>query len=106
MIEVNYSLILRALAEIIETTNQSDVKVKGIGLLHQVQSFNFILGLTMMHPILQLIVKVSKLLQSPDINLINATSNMKYLRGSFVNLRNVIEFENAYKEAKYLCMKQ
>ncbi|KAF0743639.1 zinc finger MYM-type protein 1-like [Aphis craccivora] len=44
--------------EIIETTKQIDVKVNGIGLLHQVKSFNFIFGLTMMHPILQLIVKV------------------------------------------------
>ena len=69
VIKVNYSVILRALTEIIETTKQI-----GIGLLHQVKSFNFIFSLTMMHPILQLIVKVSKLLQSPDINLNNAVA--------------------------------
>lgn len=106
MIKVKYTLILRALAEIIETTNQSNAKVKGIGLLHQVKSFNFIFGLTMMHPILQLIVKVSTFLQSPDINLINATSSTQFLRGSFINLRNVIKLENVYKEAKDLCMEQ
>lgn len=100
VIKINYSAILRALTEIIETTKQSDVKVKGIGLLHQVKSFNFIFGLTMMHPILQLIVKVSKLLQSPNINLINAMASIKSLRTAFINLRNETEFLNFFNEQK------
>ncbi|XP_008178757.1 uncharacterized protein LOC103307975 [Acyrthosiphon pisum] len=104
VIKINYSAILRALTEIIETTKQSDVKVKGIGLLHQVKSFNFIFGLTMMHPILQLIVKVSKLLQSPNINLINAMASIKSLRAAFINLRNETEFLNIFSEAKNLCI--
>lgn len=70
VIKVNYSVNLKRLNDIIEITKQNDNWVKWIGLLHQVKSFNFILGLTMMHPVLQLIVKVSKLLQSLDINLI------------------------------------
>jgi hypothetical protein len=104
VIKINYSAILRALNEIIETTKQSDVKVKGIGLLHQVKSFNFIFGLTMMHPILQLIVKVSKLLQSPNINLINAMASIKSLRAAFINLRNETEFLNIFNESKNLCI--
>lgn len=104
VIKINYSVILRTLTEIIETTKQSDVKVKGIGLLHQVKSFNFIIGLTMMHPILQLIVKVSKWLQSPDINLINAMTTIKSLRAAFINLRNETEFQNIFNEAKHLCI--
>jgi len=52
-----------------------------------------------MHPILQLIVKVSKLLKSPDINLINAI-----LRADLMNLRNVTKFQNIFNEAKNLCI--
>lgn len=118
VIKINYSAILRALTEIIETTKQSDVKVKEIGLLHQVKSFNFIFGLTMMHPILQLIVKVSKLLQSPDINLINAMASIKSLRAAFLNLRNQISsrfdefsktqhyYETKEEELRSLCFYQ
>jgi hypothetical protein len=97
---------LKALSEIIETTKQSDIRVKGIGLLHQVKSFNFIFGLKMMHLIIQLIVKVSELLQSPDINLINVMSNIKCLRESFIHLRNVKEFQNIFNDAKDVCVKQ
>ncbi|KAE9536311.1 hypothetical protein AGLY_007100 [Aphis glycines] len=104
VIKINYSAILRALTEIIETTKHSDIKVKEIGLLHQVKSFNFVFGLTMMHPILQLIVKVSKLLQSPHINLINAMASIKSLRAAFINLRNETEFLIIFKEAKNLCI--
>jgi len=104
VIKIIYSAILIALTEIIETTKQSDIKVKEIGLLHQVKSFNFIFGLTMMHPILQSIVKVSKLLQSPNINLINAMASIKSLRAAFINLRNETEFLIIFNEAKNLCI--
>lgn len=99
-IKINYSAISGALTEIIKNTKQSDIKAKGVGLLYQVKSFDFIFCLTMIHPILQLIVKVSKLLQSPDINLINIMASLKSLRSSFVSLINTAEFQNIFNEVE------
>jgi len=105
-IKTNYSAILGVFTEIIKNTEQSDIKAKRVGLLYQVQSFDFIFCLTMMHPILQLIVKVSKLLQSPDINLINAMASIKSLRSSFGSLRNTAESQNIFNEVEEHCKEQ
>jgi hypothetical protein len=61
----HYSTIIFALEEILKTT--CHIKTKGCGLLHQLETFEFIFGLEMMHPILQLIPKVSKSLQNLEI---------------------------------------
>ncbi|KAF0708302.1 zinc finger MYM-type protein 1-like, partial [Aphis craccivora] len=53
----NYLAILLALEEIVDRTKQPDVRAKGRGLLFQLKTFQFILGLEMMDPILQIINK-------------------------------------------------
>nr|XP_042705387.1 uncharacterized protein LOC101937683 isoform X3 [Chrysemys picta bellii] len=76
-VKQNYSIILQALQEIIETTRLADPKIKARGLIHELNSFKFIFALHMMHPILQIVVKVSKALQAPDLNLLTAMTGEK-----------------------------
>lgn len=60
----------------------------------------------MMTLILQLSVKVIKLLQSSDINLINAMVSIKSLRTALGNLRHPTEFQNIYDEVVKHCKEQ
>jgi hypothetical protein len=45
------------------------MKAKGNGLLHQLQSFEFLLGLYLMESILKIVLKVSLGLQSPKLSI-------------------------------------
>ncbi|CAM5131813.1 unnamed protein product [Natator depressus] len=58
-VKQNYSIIIQALQEIIKTTYLADAKIKARGLIHELNSFNFIFTLHMMHPILQMVVDSS-----------------------------------------------
>ena len=68
------------------------MSAKSKGLLYQIKRFEFIFGMFMMHPILNLILKVSSVLQSPKLNLKNMRNENK-------------EFENIFDQAVALCKK-
>lgn len=53
-----------------EKSNVPEMRAKGTGLLIQMKSFEFIFGLVMMQPILQMILKVSKVLQVNNLELL------------------------------------
>ncbi|XP_022163424.1 uncharacterized protein LOC111028934, partial [Myzus persicae] len=67
----NYLALIPAIEEIISSTSATDVCAKGRGLLFQIKSFNFILGLEIMQPVLQLINKVSKMHQTENYDLLS-----------------------------------
>ncbi|CAM5167483.1 unnamed protein product [Natator depressus] len=87
-VKQSYSIILQALQEIIETTRLADAKIKGRGLIHELNSFKFVFALHMMHPILQMVVKMSKALQAPDLNLLTAMRGVKSLHNSLAVMRS------------------
>jgi hypothetical protein len=102
----NYSAIISALEEILKTTRLAKVKAKGRGLLHQLKTFEFLFCLEMMHPILQLILKVSKSLQSLELSLLPATAGIKSLRSAITAMRNDEYFQELYKTIGEICEKQ
>ncbi|XP_050055157.1 zinc finger MYM-type protein 1-like [Aphis gossypii] len=58
----------RSLEEICDSTQFCEYRAKGLGLLSQMKSFNFVFALFTMEPILQIILKVSSALQSPVLD--------------------------------------
>ncbi|KAL4141580.1 hypothetical protein QTP88_004197 [Uroleucon formosanum] len=58
-VKSNYSILIVAIDEIYKNYTIPCMKAKGIGLLHQLQSFEFLLGLHLIEPILKMILKVS-----------------------------------------------
>jgi len=61
-----------------------EMRAKSQGLLHQLQTFNFIFCLNMMQVILQLVLKVSSALQTPNLELLSAVIIIKTLKQSLI----------------------
>lgn len=98
-IKHNYLALIPALEEIINLSKLPEVCAKGRGLLFQIRSFNFIFGLEMMDPVLRLINKVSKILQSEDNDLLSAMNNINSLQSSFQEMRNEEYFSTIFKKS-------
>lgn len=101
----NYSAILLALEEIMNVTKEPDVRAKGCGLLFQLKTFQFILGLEMLDPILQIINKINKSLQCENVDLSSAMYNIKALRSVLVENRNENIFKTMFSTCKLICEK-
>lgn len=99
----NYLVLILAIEEIIASTSASDVCAKGRGLLFQIKSFNFILGLEIMQPVLQLINKVSKMLQTENYDLLSAMANVKALCLTLLDMRTEVYFENIFNTSASIC---
>lgn len=56
------------------------MKTKGTGLITQIKSLEFMFGIVMMQPILQMILKVSKLLQGKNLGLLISTDVLNQLK--------------------------
>lgn len=96
--------IVKAIEECTESTSDSKLRAKGKGILLQVQSFNFIASLQIMHPILQLVVKVSKALQNPKIDLCQAVEDVESLALALIEMRNnEEEFEEIFTKTEEMC---
>ncbi|KAL4141956.1 hypothetical protein QTP88_004495 [Uroleucon formosanum] len=81
----NYEVLIIAIENICENCPVPEMRAKGIGLLYQLKTFDFIFGMYMMNPILMLILKVSTLLQEPNLNLVLAMKNVNSLRSTLDN---------------------
>ena len=104
VIYVQLNEIVKAIEECTESTSDSKVRAQGKGILLQVKSFNFIASLQIMHPVLQLVVKVSKALQSPKIDLCQAVEDVESLALALVEMRNSEEeFEDIFIKTKEMC---
>lgn len=66
-IKNNYNVLITAIDEICENTSVPEMRAKGIGILQQLQTFKFIFGMELMSPVLNIILKVSSMLQSPKL---------------------------------------
>lgn len=103
-IKANYSALLIAIKQISDTTKQPDVRAKALGLIHQMQTFNFIFALQMLNPILNTILKVSMALQSSNLDLLTAVSLVESLKLSLESLRNKEDsFTNVYDLTLAMC---
>ncbi|XP_050056135.1 zinc finger MYM-type protein 1-like [Aphis gossypii] len=100
----NYSILIVAIDEICKNCTVPCMKAKGIGLLHQLQSFEFVLGLHLMEPILKIILKVSSGLQSPKLDLLTAINSIQALKNSLIFMRNDTFFQNIFEEVTTKCI--
>lgn len=100
----NYKILLKAIKEISDSSKHADVRVKGLGILNQMETFEFIFTMEMLHPILSLILKVSICLQNPSLNLLTAVRIVESLKKSLTKLRNEeSEFTQIYNKAVQIC---
>jgi len=87
----NYGVLIIAIENICENRGENcpltEMRAKGIGLLYQFKTFDFIFVMHMMNPILMLILKVSTSLQEPKLNLVLAMKTVNSLRNTLVNMR-------------------
>jgi len=102
----SYSALLIAIKQITDDTKQSDIRAKGLGIIYQMESFEFIFAMQMLDPILNLILHVSTVLQSSDINLLTAIDFVRSLKKSLESMRNDgNDFKNIYNNTEQLCEK-
>jgi len=100
----NYSALLIAIKQITDNTKQSDIRAKGLGIIYQMESFEFIFAMQMLDPILNLILHVSTVLQSSNINLLTAIDLVRSLKKSLESMKNDgNDFKNIYKNTEQLC---
>lgn len=100
----NYLAIISAIQNICDTTKIPDVRSKSRGLLMQLQTFEFIFALNMLHPLLLLIVKVNSCLQAEDLDLLNSLNMIKSLKLSISQLRSDDNlFKNFYNDTVECC---
>jgi len=99
-------VLIIAIENICENCSVPEMRAKGIGLLYQLKTFDFIFGMHMMNPILMLILKVSILLQEPNLNLVLAMKNVNSLRSTLDSIRNDdSEYKQMFDRSVILCKK-
>jgi len=102
----NYEVLLLAIEEICESSSVPEMCAKGMGLKYQLKSFDFIFGLYLLNPILNIISKTSSLLQSPNMDLVLAVNSVQSLVQNLMAMRNSNEeFRNIYQQSVELCHK-
>ncbi|XP_014221780.1 zinc finger MYM-type protein 1-like [Trichogramma pretiosum] len=96
-IQVQLKAIIEAIEKVVSEATDPIIRAKGNGILNQIQSFDFIVCLEIMNPILQLVVKVSKTLQSPELDLCQAVEEISSLVLALQELRiDESIFDNIY----------
>lgn len=103
-IEEQYSGVV-SIEQITENVLDAKIRSNGNGLLYQVKSFYFVMCLEIMHPILQLIVKTSKALQSETMNLIEAVDEVETLASALKSFRNGAKFLRMFNKTIEKCEK-
>jgi hypothetical protein len=89
--------------EAVKAVKNNSNKGKGIGISLQLQAFEFIFGMELMIPILNIILKVSSLLQSPKIDILFATQSVNSLK-NLLNMRNIEEeFKIIFSNTEKIC---
>lgn len=105
-IKSNYNILLKALEQICDSTQFCKYRAKGLGLLSQMKSFNFVFALFTMEPILQIILKVSSALQSPVLDLVSAIELIKNFKSAIVKITNNPEdYEEVHRQTIDMCNK-
>lgn len=100
----NYCALVDAVEEIKETTQHSETRAKAKGLLAQLESFEFQFCMEMAHPVLQMVLKVSQMLQDPKINLLAAFQGVKNLQEALKEMRrDESAFTKVFEGATEIC---
>lgn len=94
--------VREALVEISEMTSDPGVKVEAQALAEEVGSYRFCIRTAIWHDILTMIQHVSKLLQSPSVELDVAVNLLEKTRNSLFHYRNT-GFSKAKAAAKDMC---
>lgn len=104
VVQAQLNIIIKALEESVENSSDAKTKAKGKGILYQMKSFDFIICLEVVHPILQLVVQVSKTLQSPNIDLCQAVEEVSSLALALEEFRiEAAVFDGIFSRATDAC---
>lgn len=95
--------IIIAIRKIQDTTNVPETKINASNVLRLVLDFKFVLGLQIFNPILQMILKVSKTLQTANINLLFAMEQIDALKNYLVDKRDDVEFAKNFQQSALIC---
>lgn len=87
-VKINYSLLLVAIEEIIGSTKQPDIRAKGLSIIFQLKTFEFLFALEIIHPIHNTVIKVSTFLQTSNINLLTTMEVVDSLKESLKKMKN------------------
>lgn len=104
-IKNNYIALIQAIKEIKRSIKIPEVRSTGNGLLSQLKHFHFIIALEMMEPVLNIINKMSKMLQSENIDLLIVMNSVEGLRKALLQMRNEEKFHKIYKKCESTCHK-
>lgn len=105
-VAAQYENIEKALEDIIDDTSDYKARATGKGILYQMKTWNFITCLYIMNHILQIVVNISKTLQSSNIDLCEAVEDVKNVALALTEMRNYDSvFEEIYQKTKELCSK-
>uniref|UniRef100_A0ABD2XBT5 HAT C-terminal dimerisation domain-containing protein n=1 Tax=Trichogramma kaykai TaxID=54128 RepID=A0ABD2XBT5_9HYME len=104
VVRTHFKSIIETLENIIQITTDSKAKAKGVGILKAMKHFNFIICMEIIHPILQLIVLVSRTLQSPTIDLTQAMKDVSALALSLNEMRiSDTIYDDMYARSVTIC---
>lgn len=98
-----YIDVLKSLTNISLTSRKTEERTKSIGLKNKIESFEFVLLLTIWENILRLLYSVSKLLQSPNTTLHQACELLENCVRSIKSLRT--NYDEIVASSKILCSK-
>lgn len=100
----NFQIIVEAIETIISSTSDAKIRAMGRGILAQIRSFDFIIALEIMHPVLQMIVIVSNLLQQAGLDLCEAMYRVNDLSNALTAFRNNESvYDEMYSTATKIC---
>ncbi|KAH7980355.1 hypothetical protein HPB49_015241 [Dermacentor silvarum] len=83
----NYCALVDSVEEIMKNTQHSETRAKAKALLAQLESFEFQFCMEIAHPVLQMVLKISRMLHDPKINLLTAFQTVKNLQEALKEMR-------------------
>lgn len=102
-LKVNYIQVLKSLTNIILTSNKNDEKNTAVSLKKKMESFEFVISMTVWEKVLKPLSVVSKILQSPQTSLHQAVEYLQECIDAIQKMRNT--YEELVFSATELCSK-
>ncbi|KAJ8044775.1 Zinc finger MYM-type protein 1 [Holothuria leucospilota] len=99
----NLQSILQALEEITERTTRPRVMAEAQALLKNISTFEFVLHMVALQPMLNKCKIVSNFLQSEDLDLVTALETVASLKENLLQMRSDEEASAIFSRAKTLC---
>lgn len=101
----NVHVVIKTLEELEDTAEQAKIAAQSKGLLSTVQSFDFILWIRLLQPVLNSILTVSAMFQKNDLDIDSALRAVDVLEATIKEFRDSDNFNHTYEECEHECAK-